>query len=164
MLGYLTTLGRELGRGFLQVLYPGVCTACGRSLETDEAGFCTACRTVLVTDPYPACPRCAGTVGPFVPTDKGCTRCRGVHFHFERAFRLGPYDGPLRELVLRLKHSAGETLAEALAGLWAEQTGSLLRNVGADLVIPVPLHWQKGQVWKPFRRCARRSGHGPACI
>lgn len=143
MLGYLTTLGRELGRGFLQVLYPAVCGACGRSLEMGEAGFCSTCRALLLTDPYPACPRCAGTVGPYVPTDKGCTHCRGVHFHFERAVRLGPYDGLLRELILRLKHSPGETLAETLAGLWAERTGPHLRNVGADVVIPVPLHWRR---------------------
>src|SRR5579883_3397720 len=100
MLGYLTTLTRELGRGFLQVLYPGVCGACGRSLAAGETGFCTACRAVLLTDPHSACPRCASTIGPYVPTEHGCPHCRGIHLHFDQALRLGPYDGLLRELIL----------------------------------------------------------------
>ncbi len=147
MLGYLTTLTRELGRGFLQVLYPGVCGACGRSLAAGETGFCTACRAVLLTDPHSACPRCASTIGPYVPTEHGCPHCRGIHLHFDQALRLGPYDGLLRELILRIKWSQGESLAEGLGSLWAEHAGPRLRAVGADLIIPVPLHW-----WRRWKR------------
>src|SRR5262249_24630103 len=55
--------------------------------------------------------------------------------------RLGPYDGLLREVIPRLKHWAGEGLAEALGALWAAHSEAALREVAADLVIPVPLHW-----------------------
>jgi ComF family protein len=147
MLSYLTTLGRELGHGFLQILYPAACAACSRPLAAGEAGFCGACRAALVNDPHVACPRCAGTVGPYVPIERGCTHCRGVHLHFDQALRLGPYEGLLRELILRIKWSPGESLAEWLASLWAEQAGSRLRAVGADVIIPVPLHW-----WRHWKR------------
>jgi ComF family protein len=50
-------------------------------------------------------------------------------------------------MVLRLKHSMGETLAELLGDLWAENVHSQLREIGVDVVIPVPLHW-----WRFFRR------------
>jgi ComF family protein len=53
----------------------------------------------------------------------------------------------LREVILRLKYSSGEELAELLGDLWAENAASRLRELTADTVIPVPLHW-----WRHWRR------------
>jgi ComF family protein len=78
-----------------------------------------------------------------VDTEGGCTSCRDVRLHFDRAVRLGPYDGLLRELILRLKHPAGEPLAEGLGDLWAAHGGSRLAGLAAGVVIPVPLHWRR---------------------
>lgn len=64
-------------------------------------------------------------------------------FHFERVICLGPYDGLLRELILRLKQAAGEGVAEVLGQLWVEHSRDRLRELGGDFVIPVPLHWRR---------------------
>jgi ComF family protein len=144
---FLVTTGRELVQGLLQLVYPGICGACGRSLNPSETGFCDACRALLTAEPYSTCPRCAATVGPFALVEGGCSRCRESRFQFEKVLRLGPYEGLLRELILQLKHLTGEALAEILGDLWAEQAESRLRELGADMVIPVPLHW--------WRRLAR---------
>lgn len=141
MVDRLVEVGRELTRGLLQLLYPGLCEACGAVLAPEQGGFCASCRSALVTDPYPSCPRCASTIGPFIHVADGCFRCRDLRYHFERAIRLGPYDGLLRELILRLKQPWGENLAEHLGGLWAEAAEASLTALDADLVIPVPLHW-----------------------
>jgi predicted amidophosphoribosyltransferase len=101
----------------------------------------------LTTDPYPTCPYCAGTVGPFANVDNGCTACRGERFVFERVVRLGNFDGLLRDVIYRLKHHAGEGLAEVLGRLWASHAEAKLRELGINLVIPVPLHW-----WRRLRR------------
>jgi ComF family protein len=61
--------------------------------------------------------------------------------------RVGPYNGLLRQLILRLKRAAGEGLAEQLGSLWAECAGARLSETGAEAVVPVPLHW--------WRRLAR---------
>ncbi len=134
---------REILRGVLQLLFPGVCGACGRALPPDGSRFCAGCTALLTADPHPACPRCAATLGPFVPAGKGCASCRGVRFHFEQALRLGPYDGLLRALVLKMKESSGELTAEFLGALWAEARAAQLRGAGADMVVPVPLHWRR---------------------
>jgi ComF family protein len=140
---FVVNLLHDLGRGLLHLLYPGVCNACDRPLSPDETDFCPSCQAVVTNDPHPTCPRCAGTVGPFVNLDGGCTACRGVSFQFESVQRLGPYDGPLRELILRMKHASGEGLAETLGLLWADHAGQRLRAAGATVVIPVPLHWRR---------------------
>src|SRR5438105_15952474 len=141
MLGALARAGRLLNRGLLELLYPGACWACAQPLPPGHVHFCAACHAALTADPLPTCPRCASTVGPFVNLRDGCTQCRDTPFAFERAHRLGPYDGLLRDLVLRLKRQSGDGLAEVLGELWADQAGSALRATGADVVIPVPLHW-----------------------
>jgi ComF family protein len=82
-------------------------------------------------------------VGPYVPLDDGCSQCRKESFAFDQAFRLGVYDGILRDIVLRLKHWSGEGLGEAVGRLWAEHSASRLRTAGVDVVIPIPLHWRK---------------------
>jgi ComF family protein len=68
-------------------------------------------------------------------------------FHFEGALRLGPYDGLLRDVVLRLKHASGEGLAELIGTLWAEHAASRLQQLGVEVVVPVPLHW-----WRRLQR------------
>jgi ComF family protein len=61
--------------------------------------------------------------------------------------RLGPYRGLLRDLILRMKHSGNEGLAEAVGEAWSERLAAKVRDFGADTVIPVPLHW-----WRRWRR------------
>jgi len=142
-----SSAGRELGRGLLHLLYPGVCNVCEAALPPEQTHFCAPCRSALVTDPFPACPRCASTVGPFVTLEGGCHHCRELAFHFDQALRLGPYDGVLRQVVLRMKESSGETLAEIVGELWADHASARLQDLHADLVIPVPLHW-----WRRWTR------------
>jgi ComF family protein len=101
----------------------------------------------LTVDPHPQCPRCAGNVGPYAELADGCHHCRGTSFPFDRVVRLGPYDGRLREVVLRMKHATGEGLAEVVGELWAECANARLRELAAEVVVPVPLHW-----WRRWRR------------
>ena len=103
--------GSQLSLGLLHLIYPACCHFCGRSLNADKP-FCDACRHALFTDSSPACPRCAVTVGPFAVIDGRCARCRDESFSFDAVLRLGPYDGLLREAVLRLKNHSGEGIAE----------------------------------------------------
>jgi ComF family protein len=144
MLGPLATTARTLARGLLHLVYPAACWGCQRFLRPEEAAsFCLPCRLALTGDRAPTCPRCAGTVGPFVNLDGGCLKCRREPLAFAAAFRLGPYEGLLRDIILRLKHAGSDGLAEAVGGLWAEHAADRLRSAGPQVVVPVPLHWMR---------------------
>src|SRR5947209_5482103 len=134
---------RTLARGLLHLLYPGACLVCDAPLDPDADDFCPACRAALADDPHPTCRRCASTLGPNLPPQDDCTRCRGESFHFERVLRLGPYEGVRRAVVLRMKDSRHDGLAEAVGGLWAAQVLGRLREIQASAVVPVPLHWRR---------------------
>ncbi|MCL4847422.1 MAG: ComF family protein [Acidobacteria bacterium] len=58
-----------------------------------------------------------------------------------RAGAAGLYEGRLRDLVHALKYGRRVSLARPLARLMRERGASVLE--GADLVVPVPLHWQR---------------------
>jgi ComF family protein len=79
--------------------------------------------------------------------DSGCSACRDESLPFEAAVRLGRYDGPLRDVILRMKHHTGEALAELLGELWADRVGPRLLALQPEVVVPVPLHW-----WRRWRR------------
>lgn len=143
----LSTAGRELLGGLVHLVYPPACVLCQAPAPPDAPNLCAPCRAALTTDVSPQCPRCAGNIGPFVDCAEGCTHCRADHFHFERVFRLGFYDGLLRTVILQMKQAHREMLAEVVGRLYAAHLELGLRGIGADVVIPVPLHW-----WRRLRR------------
>jgi ComF family protein len=143
----IATALRELGRGLLQLFYPNVCWVCGQSMAPDKRAFCGPCQNAVFLDSLAACPFCAATVGPFVNVDRGCLTCRNQDFAFDRAVRLGPYTGALRDLILRLKHGHAEGLAELVAAEWANRAVEPLRALAVQCVVPVSLHW-----WRRWQR------------
>ena len=137
----------ELVRGFRQLVYPAVCIRCEALAPNPGEDFCPACVRDLTADPHFTCPRCTSTVGEHTDVSAGCPRCRDDRFHFDSAFRLGPYDGLLRDMILAMKHRTGETLSECVGRLWARHHADRFRALGVTVVIPVPLHW-----WRRLRR------------
>ncbi len=96
---WLTTF-RE---GLVDLFYPNTCWVCNQLIPECKQSVCPPCLKALTSDPGPACPRCASTVGPFVDLADGCAKCRSEKYVFDGAFRMGPYDGLLRDMVLHSK-------------------------------------------------------------
>jgi ComF family protein len=139
--GALRTAARGLFQGILQLLYPSTCWICGRLAPSRDPLVCAECVHALTHDPHNTCPRCSSTVGPFIVLDKGCPDCRDASFAFDQAMRMGPYEGTLREIVLRMKN--GEELSGVVAALWSKPLAARLRNGEIEVVVPVPLHWRR---------------------
>src|SRR6185503_5791909 len=137
----------ELGRSLRDLVFPPICLMCSAIAEREGEHFCSNCTTALTNDPHLTCPRCSSSIGEFADVSKGCPRCRDDRFQFESSFRLGLYDGMLREAVLRIKSRPGEMTADCLGSLWVRHAEARFRAVGAQVVIPVPLHW-----WRKWRR------------
>ena len=131
-------------------------------LDASERHFCEACRKNLFTDPHAVCPHCAATIGPHGAPDGYCRFCRDEKFPFERVVRLGPYEGVLREVILRLKNHTNEGLAELVGETWARQAQTVFQALHVDAVVPIPLHW-----WRRWRRGYNQSAalaHGLAGV
>lgn len=140
----------EFAHNVVRWLYPKMCLVCD-AVEGEAVAFrhglCNECHRAVTTDPFLACPWCAQTVGSYSDTAKGCIECKGIALGFERAVRLGPYNGKLRDAVLRIKFLAGEGLADLLGRAFVESRSEALHALNADVVASVPLHW-----WRKWTR------------
>jgi ComF family protein len=158
-----------LGRAVDALVFPWACAACGAEGTGDA--FCPSCRGSLLEHAAKAaasaCPRCALPAGPYADLRGGCGDCRGRPLGFEAAVALGPYEGTLRALCLRLKHDRDAWLARWIGGLWVEARGGALDRLGLPpdaWIVPVPLHWRRhwergyNQAEALARELARRLG------
>lgn len=127
-----------LARALCGILFASPCTIC----EADDGPFCESCRNEM-TDCGTQCPRCALTVGPYADRSRGCSKCRGVAQGFDEAIALGPYQGPIRDLCLRLKSVHHAWLARWATDMLMDVHGDRLRSIQAEMLIPVPLHWRR---------------------
>ncbi|MGH7199330.1 MAG: ComF family protein, partial [Planctomycetaceae bacterium] len=133
-------------------VFPRACPWCGGEDEAASPAeswgpaFCAPCRAEIAPLIEHACDRCGAPVGPYSDTSSGCVRCRDDRFAFERAVRLGVYDGALRTLCLRGKEPRGAALTAAAAELLFERERLSLLAANIELVLPVPQHWTR-RVW-----------------
>jgi len=134
---------RMLGKGLLELVYPAVCHTCLEPIGSANSPFCEKCRFALETDRFAACWRCGTTIGPHENVMDGCSNCRTSSFQFSRVIRLGAYEGLLREVILRMKTQAGETLAWSMGELFARRCAAQFAASNLDAVVAVPLHWRR---------------------
>lgn len=139
----LVSFSRTLVSGVMQLIYPNTCWTCGNMMPAEQGPVCAICLASLTVDPFPTCPRCSSTVGPHLALEDGCPACKAASFAFDGAFRMAPYEGLLREVVLRVKSWTGEDLAEVIGSVWAKRMTERLAPLVPDVVIPVPLHWTR---------------------
>jgi ComF family protein len=76
-----------------------------------------------------------------------CFQCRSRKLLFSAARAIGPYEGALRQAVLKAKHAAYEPLAKALGLVLAAQIQESPFGEPPDAVTAVPMHWLK-RVWR----------------
>ncbi len=130
--------------GVFDLCLPTVCAACG-SMVPSEKGMCTNCNVDLlrlVSLPY--CPRCGTTLGPNIPPRAdGCAGCDTVLPRFAKVVRLGPYTGPLRIAIRQLKYHRREDLLRPLGRLLQQAVRTHCPDEAFDLVLSVPMHWQR---------------------
>lgn len=127
------------------LVYPMTCQICGD--DESHVPICEACQGELREANGRACRRCALPIGPWALEEKGCSRCRGKALGFDRALALGPYQGPIRHLCIRLKGERDGWIAATLVDLLIEAHGEALRDEAGAEVVAIPLHW-----WKHWRR------------
>jgi ComF family protein len=147
----------------LHALLPAPCLGCGRPLPATgtNLGLCTSCRARL-RSPAAGCAVCALPLPAVLPEGWCCAACREHPPAFDRLLALWSYEEPLDAVIQALKFRRldylGRHLGEAIATRWGEELA------GADLVVPVPLHWRRrlsrgyNQAERIAHALARRAG------
>jgi ComF family protein len=130
----------RIGRAVVDGVLPPRCLACGETVDEPDA-LCGRCWAGITFFAPPWCVAC-GLPFPYPMGDDAlCGDCARERRNWDRARAVLRYDKNSRRLVLGLKHGDRTHLAGAF-GRWMHRAG---REVlaGADLLVPVPLHWTR---------------------
>src|SRR5579871_232337 len=139
-LGALCGGFRHLPRLALDIALPTLCVACREPVHGE--GVCAQCWSKLSFIAKPYCPRLGI---PFV-YDPGpellSMEAIANPPAYQRARAAVRYDDVARTLVHALKYQDRTDLAPTM-GHWMARAGKELLD-GADMLVPVPLHWRRG--------------------
>jgi ComF family protein len=131
---------RRCATAVLDLLLPPRCLSCGESVSA-AGTLCAPCWRSITFLGAPCC-ACCGLPFEFAAGPATlCGACAQDHPPFARARAVMRYDEASRPLVLAFKHGDRLHLAPAF-GTWMRRAGAELL-AGADLLVPVPLHWTR---------------------
>ncbi|HTY20723.1 MAG TPA: ComF family protein [Geobacteraceae bacterium] len=128
-------------KAFLDIIFPPRCHFCKVYIAyAGDIHLCNKCMEACRLIASPLCNRCGI---PFV-TDAGedhlCGACIDRPPRFTAARAAALFEGPVRELVHRLKYKGRVQLRRPLGLLAVRQLAPFAADSSADLIIPVPLH------------------------
>ncbi|HVH78027.1 MAG TPA: double zinc ribbon domain-containing protein, partial [Stellaceae bacterium] len=131
---------RRLGRAVVDGVLPPRCLACGTTVDEVDA-LCGTCWAGMTFFAPPWCAICGLPFEHPMGDNAVCGDCARQHPSWDRARSVLRYDKHSRRLVLMLKHGDHTHLASAF-GRWMRRAGAEVLD-GADLLMPVPLHWTR---------------------
>ncbi|MCE9520987.1 MAG: ComF family protein, partial [Alphaproteobacteria bacterium] len=128
------------GRAVLDLVLPPLCLKCREPVAAPQS-VCAACWKELRFLGPPQCAQCGLPFPHALGAGVKCAICIARPPVFELARSAVAYDDASRDLILSFKH-ADRLEAVPLFARWIATAGQEAL-VGADMLVPVPLHWRR---------------------
>ncbi|MEM7441140.1 MAG: ComF family protein [Pseudomonadota bacterium] len=135
----IDVVAQRLGHA-LRVIYPDRCMGCGEEI-IGQASLCTACWADAHFLSGVTCQTCGVSILGEGDGVAICESCDAFPPPWSAGRAVGLYEGPLRRMVLSLKHGDRLDLVPAMAGWMARAGADFLTD--KSLLVPVPLHWRR---------------------
>ena len=128
-------------RALLDIVFPPLCHACKEFIpDAGDLHLCLRCRGEVHDVSSPLCTACGVPFATPGGIDHPCGACLATHPRFAAARAAVLFDGVARDLIHRFKYDRKVHLARPLTLLAQEALTTFAATIGADLLIPVPLH------------------------
>ncbi len=135
-------------QGLFELVFRSSCLLCGKSPSSSLV--CPDCASTFQRLGEACCAKCGRpTFEPSAVEDVRyfvCETCLKKRPHFDRAVSTFLYEGAMRNAILAFKYRKRFSIKDVLGPLFARYLPGRLENggageaIGADLIIPVPLH------------------------
>ena len=133
--------GRDIAHNIVQkitdLLFPRRCPVCDDVVPMGEGLICRRCVPKLQYVREPRCRRCGRQLSD--DAREYCGDCMRHKHAFDYGYALYDY-GSMRRSIFRFKYRKRREYAEFYAQDIYEKLGSEIRRMGADAIIPVPVH------------------------
>ena len=151
---------RQAALAIGDLISPRACIACDAPVALSEDELCAGCAEALRRATQGVyCHRCGEDRVAYLLVDGECTQCRARadHRRFDFFVRVGRYQSPLREILLRFKRRM--TLDRFLGDLLADATLGRIDPARVDVwtPIPSPLRRRLQVGYQPTELLARRA-------
>jgi ComF family protein len=130
----------ELLQSAVSLLYPPLCTICGKSIRVGEY-LCDQCETKAVRIVAPFCEKCSEPFDGAITGVFTCANCAHRRIYFDAAVAAYRGRGTVREIIHEFKY-ARQIQLRHLVARWLRAALDDERLLGRcfDVIIPVPLH------------------------
>ncbi len=144
------------GGALLDLVYPPVCPSCGDEELAPASPLGPACLGTVRWAAGRDCLRCGRVLGPHAERDR-CPDCRSRSFAFSRGLAAAAYEGPVVDLVLRMKMRREAFWAEPLAAWLARRLGAegVARELDVVACVPSRLGARLARGFNPAELVAR---------
>ena len=130
----------DLLEAAVSLLYPPVCTICGRTVRAGEY-LCNDCEAKTIRIVPPFCEKCSESFEGSISEPFTCANCAHRTMHFDAAVAAYRSRGVVRQIVHEFKYGRQIHLRRLVARwLRAALDDERLRGRKFDVIVPVPLH------------------------
>jgi len=130
----------DLLEAAVSLLYPPVCTICGRSVGAGEY-LCDQCETKAVRIVAPFCQKCSEPFEGAITSAFTCANCAHRTIYFDAAVAAYRGRGIVRQIIHEFKYGRQIYLRHLVARwLHAALDDERLCGRRFDVIVPVPLH------------------------
>ena len=133
----------DLDRGLLDLIFPRDCAV--TQLPLDQGPFLHLSPEGVAALPRSTDPRCLTCGHPFdgwLEGERSCPHCVELHPAFQRAVCAFRAQGPVRQILHRIKYERSPYLADDLVAA-ATTDEPFRRHLAGSVLVPVPLHAEK---------------------
>lgn len=122
-------------------MYPRRCPVCDEPVRVKERLICEECKNAFVRVPPPRCCKCGKHVDA-AENHMFCFDCARTPRRYERGFALYEY-ASVHDSIHMFKNRGRPEYADYYALVMAEVLGDKIKAMGADAIVPIPLHPSK---------------------
>ncbi len=133
-----------------EVIFPRKCVVCNKALPMKSFrgiacgkvydGLCMGCRD-NIKEKYivsPFCMKCGKQLDD--ENTEYCGDCKKASLSYDRGFAVFKYHDDIKQSIYRFKYKGYKVYGEFYGNEMAEAYGRILKELGAELIVPVPVH------------------------